>query len=246
MLADAAHPGQMKIIVGDVMDYSFDGLFPDHLKRAWEDPPPPTSIVGNLPFNISTPLIIRWLRMMSERTGFYRIGRVPLTLTFQREVAERMVAPVLDIQRSRLSVMCQHLCDVKIKFHISGKSFTPAPKVDVSVVRFVPRVEPQIQLPFPVVEKFVRHLFIYRNKQIKNCLTTLFPDDLKDLNHELFRQTGIEPDLTPVMLSNDEIGALCHTYHDMCNDNFGLFEFDFRARKTIPTDIIRENFREDD
>ncbi|CAG2166978.1 unnamed protein product, partial [Oppiella nova] len=123
MLSDASLPGQMKIIIGDVMDYSFDGLFPKELRREWTDESPPIHIVGNLPFNVSTPLIIRWLRHMSDRTGLFSYGRVGLTLTFQYEVGQRIVAPVMSIMRSRLSVMCQHLCRCEHRFVINGSSF---------------------------------------------------------------------------------------------------------------------------
>lgn len=234
MLADAANPDQMKIIIGDVMDFTFDNLFPESLKRDWHDEPPPIKVIGNLPFNISTPLIIKWLRMMSERSGFYKMGRVPLTLTFQQEVGDRMIARVLDYQRSRLSIMCQHLCDVSLRFTIKGRSFIPAPKVDVAVVKFIPLKEPRIKLPFNVVEKFVRHMFIYRNKYVYKCLATLFPDDLKDLNDELFKITGLEKQLTSTMLSIEEIDALCNVYYKMCQDNFGLLEYNFQLRKSIP------------
>ncbi|KAH9526472.1 Dimethyladenosine transferase 1, mitochondrial [Dermatophagoides farinae] len=233
MLASAAYPDQMKIIVGDVMDYTFDNLFPGHLKKEWHEESPDIRIIGNLPFNVSTPLIIKWLRMMSNHSGFYEMGRIPLTLTFQREVAERMVAQVMDYQRSRLSIMCQHLCHVKIRFTIKGKSFVPTPKVDAAVVKFIPLIEPKINLPFNVVEKFVRHLFIYRNKQIHKCLRTLFPKDMHDLNEELFIKSGIERDLRPTMLSIDEIGSLCHVYHEFCTENRGLFEFNYQTRKKL-------------
>lgn len=231
MLADAAAPGQMKIIVGDVMDYTFDGLFPEHLRTDWNDNSPPIHVIGNLPFNVSTPLIFKWLRLMSEQKGFYKMGRVPLTLTFQKEVAERMVAPVLDYQRCRLSVMCQNWCRAKIRFNINSRYFVPAPKVDVSLVKFVPLPEPRINIPFEVLEKFVRHLFHHRNKDLKFGLGTLFPEDLKDLNGELILQTKLDSELKPTMLSIDEIGELSLLYHKMCNENDGLFQYDYRAKK---------------
>ena len=157
----------MSIYHGDILRFSLEDLFPEELVCRWEEPNPSVHIVGNLPFGVSTPLIIRWLNAMADRTQAWRYGRTRLTLTFQKEVAERMVAPICHNQRSRLSIMTQYLCDVQYKFTISGKSFVPPPKVDVAVVHFIPRVEPLIKQPFKVVEKVVRHVFHYRQKMCK-------------------------------------------------------------------------------
>lgn len=72
MLADAAQPGQMNIMLGDAMDQTFEGLFPEEAGRAWDDDPPRIMIIGNLPFNVSTPLVIRLLRQIHSRTGIFR------------------------------------------------------------------------------------------------------------------------------------------------------------------------------
>ena len=98
------------------------------------------------------------------RSNAWSYGRVPLTLTFQKEVAERIVAPIGDKQRCRLSVMCQHLCHVQYKFTIPGRAFVPKPDVDVGVVHFVPLVTPGIKAPFLAVEKVVRSAFSFRQK----------------------------------------------------------------------------------
>lgn len=246
MLADAALPGQMKILLGDVMDYNFDNLFDERLKVPWDDRPPPINVIGNLPFNVSTPLIIKWLRLMSTKSGFFRMGRVPMTLTFQQEVAERIVAPVLDYQRCRLSVMCQNLANVRLCFNISGTQFMPPPKVNVGVVKFTPLVKPRIDLPFNVVEKFVRHLFQFRNKRIYHCLATLFPEPVKkNLTEELFLRTGIHDDITCTFLSVDEIGALAKVYHEFCQEHEGLFEYNFRAQKIKPMSELTKGKRFD-
>ena len=78
--------------------------------------PPRVRIIGNLPFNISTPLLISWLDNISNRRQIWRLGRVPMTLTFQKEVCERLVAEIWDEQRSRLSVMSQMYCEVSCYF----------------------------------------------------------------------------------------------------------------------------------
>ncbi|XP_054153319.1 mitochondrial dimethyladenosine transferase 1-like [Oppia nitens] len=235
MLSDAAYPGQMRIIIGDVMDYSFEKLFPEETRREWTDESPPIQIVGNLPFNVSTPLIIRWLRQLSNRTGIFSYGRVTLALTFQYEVGQRIIAPTLSMMRCRLSVMCQHLCKVEQRFTINGTAFTPPPKVDVSYVKFTPLIEPRIKVPIAYVEKFCRQLFHYRNKYIRNCVATLFPPDLKEeLLPEIFEKADIDPELRCTMLSVEEIGRLCTLYQKMCDDNMGLFEYDYRARTKTP------------
>ncbi|CAG2116646.1 unnamed protein product [Medioppia subpectinata] len=171
---------------------------------------------------------------MSARKGLFSYGRVGLTLTFQYEVGQRIIAPVMSHMRCRLSVMCQNLCKVEHRFVINGSSFTPPPAVDVSLVRFTPLIEPRIQLPFNVIEKFVRHLFHHRNKYIRFNVGTLFPKDLKPLVGEVFEKADIDPELRCTMLSVEEIGRLCTVYHDMCDDNMGLFEYDYRARTKLP------------
>ncbi len=158
---------RIQIHHGDVMRFDMTDLFPKSEARDWTDKPPNIHIIGNLPFSVSTPLIINWLEDIANRTGAWSYGRTKLTLTFQQEVAERMVAQISGQQRSRLSIMCQHLCHVDHRFTIKGKSFFPPPDVDVGVVHFVPRVEPQIRLPFKLVEKVVRHIFHYRPKMCK-------------------------------------------------------------------------------
>ncbi|XP_036172038.1 dimethyladenosine transferase 1, mitochondrial isoform X6 [Myotis myotis] len=88
MLSDAA-PGKLRIVHGDVLTFKVERAFPESLKRQWEDDPPNVHIIGNLPFNVSTPLIIKWLENVSQREGPFAYGRTQMTLTFQKEVAEK-------------------------------------------------------------------------------------------------------------------------------------------------------------
>ena len=88
-----ASGGRLEVVHGDVMTFNMERLFPDSERVAWEGPAPNIEIVGNLPFNVSTPLTIRWLEAMASRRSLWRYGRVPLTLTYQLEVAQRMAAP---------------------------------------------------------------------------------------------------------------------------------------------------------
>ncbi len=72
MLREAV-PGIVHIIQGDVMTFDMENLFSEDKKRAWEDHYPPIHIIGNLPFSVSTPLIIKWLRAISEKSAFKRL-----------------------------------------------------------------------------------------------------------------------------------------------------------------------------
>lgn len=164
MLNEASN-GRVRIFHGDVLKFNMENLFPEELVKPWDDDPPHIHIMGNLPFNISTPLIVKYLEHISNQSGLWRYGRVGLTLTFQKEVAERIVAQTSHVQRSRLSIMSQYLCHVKLKFVIPGKVFVPAPDVDVGVVSFQPLKEPRMSVPFPIVERVVRHVFHYRQKK---------------------------------------------------------------------------------
>ncbi|XP_077477300.1 dimethyladenosine transferase 1, mitochondrial isoform X1 [Stigmatopora argus] len=127
LLSEAA-PGKLRIVHGDILTYRMDKGFPTSISKPWEEDPPNLHIIGNLPFNVSTPLIIRWLENIANRTGPFAFGRTRLTLTFQKEVAERLTASTKSRQRSRLSIMAQYLCTVHSRFNIPGKAFVPSPK----------------------------------------------------------------------------------------------------------------------
>jgi dimethyladenosine transferase 1 len=242
MLAEAANPGQMKIMLGDVLDYGLDDLFPDELRRDWDDGYPSLYFIGNLPFNISTVLLIRWLRQMYGRTGPFAYGRVRLTLAFQLEVARRITAPVLNYHRSRLSVMCQLFANVKIKKKIKGESFVPSPLVDTGVVKFVPLVKPLITgVPFDVIEKFVRLSFNTRNAFLSKSLKYLFPAKLQALTFELFEKANIDPSCTATMLDNEEYVRLIMVYWDYCQQHPELLHHDYRQVKNEPK-AIKELF----
>ncbi|KAK6179394.1 hypothetical protein SNE40_011766 [Patella caerulea] len=228
LLADAADK-EMRITQGDIMDFNLETLIPDEFKKPWEANPPNIHIIGNLPFNVSTPLIIKWLQAISEKNGAWKYGRTPLTLTFQKEVADRMVSPILTDHRCRLSVMCQHLCDVSLQFVIPGKAFTPQPKVDVGVVKFTPLIKPLIDLPFKLVEKLIRHIFQYRQKKCKHGAATLFPMNQQDLVTELFDRSGVSPDSRSFMITMEEFNRLCQVYNDICDRHPDIFMYNFRS-----------------
>ncbi|NWX11153.1 TFB1M transferase, partial [Caloenas nicobarica] len=228
ILSEAA-PGKVRIVHGDILTYKMEKAFPKHLKKNWEDEPPDIHIIGNLPFSVSTPLIIKWLENVSKKDGPFIYGRTQMTLTFQKEVAERLIANPGGRQRSRLSIMAQHLCTVENCFVIPGEAFVPKPEVDVAVVHFTPLVQPKIQQPFELVEKVVRSVFQFRRKYCFRGLETLFPQDGRlKRTEQLMMTANVDPTLRPFQLSMSQFRNLCDTYRKMCDEDPSLFAYNYR------------------
>ncbi|KAG5265884.1 hypothetical protein AALO_G00247390 [Alosa alosa] len=233
LLAEAA-PGRVRIVHGDILTYRMDRGFKPDIAKKWEDEPPNLHVIGNLPFNVSTPLIIKWLESISTRSGPFAFGRTRLTLTFQKEVAERLTASTGSRQRSRLSVMAQTYCTVKNCFTIPGKAFVPKPEVDVGVVHFTPLAQPQIQQPFNLVEKLVKNAFQFRRKHCFRGLAMLFPEaERPELTQELLRRACVEPTLRPTELTIPHFRALADAYGQLCARQQGLASYEFREEQRL-------------
>lgn len=252
-LADSVLPGQLKILLGDALDHDLNNVFgdaeqlaasfklsdnlPDYLfrfGRDWQDSSNPLiRVVGNLPFSVSTILLIKWLRHISQRDSFWQYGRVPMLLTFQDEVARRICADPASCDRSRLSAMAQNYCHVDYKMTISGKSFTPMAGVDTGVVRFTPRKEPYCKVPFKLFDKFIRHLYHHRNHTVEYNYRTLFPRDMHDTASNSFKIARVNPRIYPYMISNLEAARLCDDYYENCKRLPSLIEFNYRASKRL-------------
>ncbi|NP_001126887.1 dimethyladenosine transferase 1, mitochondrial [Pongo abelii] len=228
MLSDAA-PGKLRIVHGDVLTFKVEKAFSESLKRPWEDDPPDVHIIGNLPFSVSTPLIIKWLENISCRDGPFVYGRTQMTLTFQKEVAERLAANTGSKQRSRLSVMAQYLCNVRHIFTIPGRAFVPKPEVDVGVVHFTPLIQPKIEQPFKLVEKVVQNVFQFRRKYCHRGLRMLFPEAQRlESTGRLLELADVDPTLRPCQPSISHFKSLCDVYRKMCDEDPQLFAYNFR------------------
>ncbi|XP_070697863.1 dimethyladenosine transferase 1, mitochondrial [Pempheris klunzingeri] len=228
LLSEAAQ-GRVRIVHGDILTYRMDRGFPVNISKPWGEDPPNLHIIGNLPFNISTPLIIKWLEHMANRTGPFAYGRTQLTLTFQKEVAERLTASTASKQRSRLSIMAQYLSTVHNCFTIPGRAFVPKPEVDVGVVHFTPLVQPQIQQPFKMVEKVVRNVFQFRRKHCHKGVEKLFPEARRiELTQEMMQKADVDPTLRPTDLTIPHIRALADAYAHLCTREPDLLSFEFR------------------
>jgi 16S rRNA (adenine1518-N6/adenine1519-N6)-dimethyltransferase len=149
-----AYPGRLDLVEGDALD-----LDPTSLA------PAPRKIVANLPYNIATALLLRWLDRVQEYDS--------LTLMFQREVAERMVAAPRSSAYGRLSVIVQWLAEPKILFDVPARAFTPPPKVKSSVVSLTPLVSPRAPADKVTLERVTAAAFGQRRKMLRSSLKAL-------------------------------------------------------------------------
>jgi len=153
----AAAEGRLELVEADALSLDVRTLAPA-----------PRAIVANLPYNIATPLLIGWLMQASDF--------VSLTLMFQREVAERLVAVPRSKAYGRLSVMTQWLTDARLLFDLPARAFTPPPKVDSSVVKLLPRTLAAGEPSFAAMERVVAAAFGQRRKMLRAALKTLAAD----------------------------------------------------------------------
>jgi 16S rRNA (adenine1518-N6/adenine1519-N6)-dimethyltransferase len=167
----AASKGRLKVIEGDAMRV---------------DPRREISgaarIVANLPYNIGTALLIQWLTLESWPPWFDS-----LTLMFQREVAERIVAHAGDEHYGRLAVLAGWRAEAEILFDINRSAFVPPPKVTSSLVRLVPRPSPA-PCDVKMLERVTASAFGQRRKMLRQSLRSLGHDPLP-----LLASAGIEP-----------------------------------------------------
>ena len=170
----AAVPGRLAIIHADALDVDIGAL---------AAPGRPLRIVANLPYNVATPLLVRWL------TGAWPPPWTSMTLMFQREVAERIVAPVGGKTYGRLAVLAQWRTAPKLLFDVPPQAFTPAPKIVSSLVRFEPRRD-SVDLVPATVAAVTAAAFGQRRKMLRASLRGFFPDPEAAL-----REAGIDPQL---------------------------------------------------
>lgn len=221
---------KMDIHIDDILRYPIDTAFADTVSHPWDGPRAPVHLIGNLPFAISTKLLINWLKDISLRRGAWSYGRSSMTLTFQKEVADRIVAPILSAQRCRLSVMSQIWARPQLRFEIPGKAFVPKPDVDVGVVTFIPFVQPLTDLPFDLVEKTVRHIFSMRQKYCRRGISNLYPEEMRDeLTQRTFDAADVDPQSRSFQLSNEECLRLANAYRDLVAEYPEIDGFDYRA-----------------
>ena len=127
--------------------------------------PPPLRIVANLPYNIATPLLVRWLKAGPEITE--------MILMFQLEVAERVTASVGAKPYGRLAVLSNWCAETRFLFRIPARAFTPSPRVDSAVVRLNPFNQPRFDGDACDIESVTAAAFGQRRKTLKRSLVSL-------------------------------------------------------------------------
>jgi len=189
-LLKSSYPG-LTIHNADAMRFDFNQL---------TDNTTPLRVIGNLPYNISTPLIFNLLAHASIIKDMH--------FMLQKEVVERMAATPGGGQSGRLTIMVQYRCKVEKLFIVPPESFDPQPKVESAIVRLTPFAE----LPFIArneknLASLVTQAFSQRRKTLRNCLKTL-------LDVEQIESVAIDPKRRPETLSVEEFVNLANLLPD--------------------------------
>lgn len=185
-IADA-YPGRLDVVEGDALaiDLSL------HLT-------PPIKIVANLPYNIGTELLIRWLTPPVWPPVWQS-----LTLMFQKEVAERIVARPRTNHFGRLALLAQWRCDARIVMILPPEAFTPAPKVHSAVVHLTALPAPRFAADSTVLSRVTAAAFNQRRKMLRSSLKSL----AADIEDRLY-SVGINPTQRAEELSLEQFCAL--------------------------------------
>jgi 16S rRNA (adenine1518-N6/adenine1519-N6)-dimethyltransferase len=179
----AAYPGRLEIIAADALQVDAATLGEA-----------PRKVVANLPYNISTVLLLQWLRRISAFDC--------LVLMFQKEVVDRLAAEPRSSQYGRLSVITQWLCEVRPLFNVDKRAFTPPPTVTSTVVRLEPRPQPLAPARFETLEQVTAAAFGQRRKMLRSSLKSLGDSEA------LIAAAGLIPTARAEELSVPEFCAL--------------------------------------
>lgn len=164
----AAYDDRLTIIEGDALKFDEASLFDT-----------PFHIIANLPYHIATQLLLKWLGHVDSIKS--------MTLMFQKEVADRIMASPRTKSYGRLSVISQWLCDVEHHMDIEPEAFFPPPKVTSSVISLRPKNK-RFDADKMQLEKFTQRAFQHRRKTLSSSLKSFYPHikealDALDISH---------------------------------------------------------------
>jgi len=183
-----AYPGRLDIVAGDALTLDPRDLVPA-----------PRRIVANLPYNIGTALILRWLPAITDYES--------LTLMLQKEVAARLVAKPRSKDYGRLSVIVQWLTIPRLLFDVPPRAFVPPPKVTSTVVQLTPRAEPLAPCRMQDLERVTAAAFGQRRKMLRGSLRALTPAP-----EGLLEAAGIDPTARAEELSVEQFCMLARIF----------------------------------
>ncbi len=187
----AAYPNRLEIISGDAMEMDWAALCDG-----------PTKIVANLPYNIATALLVGWLTAKDWPPDYDS-----LTLMFQKEVAERIVAPSGSKTYGRLSILSQWRADAYKAFDVPRQAFTPPPKVTSSIVHLTPHQHPKFDCKIRALENITQAAFGQRRKMLRASLKGTLRDPISSLE-----AAGIDPTWRAEQLGIDAFCELAEIY----------------------------------
>ncbi|MEZ5972442.1 MAG: 16S rRNA (adenine(1518)-N(6)/adenine(1519)-N(6))-dimethyltransferase RsmA [Hyphomonadaceae bacterium] len=148
--------GRLSIVQGDALEVNECDLVND--TRA--------DVISNLPYNVGTPLLVKWLKAGSWRGN--------MTLMFQKEVAQRIVAKPRSDAYGRLAVLAQARCNARLEFTVPARAFTPPPKIASAIVRLTDLDDPYPHLD--ALERVTAAAFGQRRKMLRSALRALTPE----------------------------------------------------------------------
>jgi 16S rRNA (adenine1518-N6/adenine1519-N6)-dimethyltransferase len=193
---EAACPGRLIVIPGDALEMDYAALAREHGGEG------PVRIVANLPYNIGTPLLTRWIETANWPPFWDK-----MVLMFQREVAERIVAtPQTRADYGRLSVLCGWRTRARILFDVPPSAFTPRPKVTSSVVELTPLAAP-LPCRGETLARVAQAAFGQRRKMLRQSLKSLGGDA-----QDLLARAGIAETARAEEISVEGFTALANAY----------------------------------
>ena len=169
---------KIKLIIEDALKISINKLSKNKIV-----------LIGNLPYNVATTLILNWLRYIHSFES--------IVVMVQKEVASRLSAKEKTKHYGRTSVLVQVVADVKIKFDVAPENFFPKPKVHSSVIEIIPKEK--IKFNYKKLDKLLKLSFMHKRKTLKNNLSKIS----SNIEEKIFK-CGVNPALRPEEISPNQ------------------------------------------
>lgn len=195
----------VKVINQDVLQANL----PELIKKEFKDPSRPIKVVANLPYYITSPILMNLLASPVEW--------VTICVMMQKEVAQRLTAKPGTKQYGALTLAIEYQMQAKIAFDVSRKVFVPAPNVDSAIVVLTPRTNPLPVQPFDKQKLFgfIRGCFAHRRKSLWNNLQSVIGKDpvVKEKMTAVLTQLDISPQIRPEKLTLEQFIELANALH---------------------------------